>query len=204
MSAKRVYHDSSEAFLADDTLGPDDYRFAADKLEVKPSVIQAIAHIESLQRPFSAPHRPIIRIEPHWWRKLAYSPRARKEIDELKPLNPDDQAIRWEHFEWIYGVDPDAAVKSTSFGAFQIMGFNHELCGFKDPLGFLAAMKHGAGAQTLAFVRFVLASPQLHQAMRTMTFPQIASHYNGPQYEKNQYHIKLRQSVRKFDAPVAA
>lgn len=200
----RVYHDASEPFLSDQTLGADDYAWAGKKLQCSPSVVQAIAQIESLQKPFWKPDHPVIRIERHWWKKRAYEG-ARKRIDELDPLNggPDDQDIRWENFEYLFGFDPDAAVGCTSFGAFQFMGFNHAACGFADPVSFLAGMRKGAGAQTAAFVRFVESSPALHRAIRSRAFVEIARHYNGPRYDRNQYDVKLRQAVRRFDAASA-
>lgn len=142
--------------------------------------------------------RPIIRIELAYFKRFAYSPRAAREIDALRTLNPEDQARRWDNFDWLYSVDPQAAVKATSWGAFQIMGFNHESCGFEDPLMFLEAMRQGGGAQVSAFVRFVESGPALLAAMRAASFADVARHYNGPAYARNQYDAKLRQAVARF------
>ena len=47
-----------------------------------------------------------------------------------------------------FRLDPDAALKSCSWGKFQIMGANHALCGEKtDVKGFVAAMAHSERAQ---------------------------------------------------------
>lgn len=198
--AMRIYHGADEAFLTDAALGADDYARAARDLAVKPVWPQTIAHIESLGRPFAPSGRPLIRIEKHWWKREAYAgrpdadrARAAKEIDRIRQLNPDSQADRWENFEVLHSIDPVAAVRCTSFGAFQIMGFNHARCGFSDPLLFLEGMALGAGAQTLAFVNFVRDSPKLHAAMKAGDPPAIALHYNGELYAQNRYDVKLRQ-----------
>lgn len=193
-----MYHDAGEAFVTDRALGADDYRYAQERLEARASMTAATAHVESLQQPFSEAGDPIARIEKHVWNRHAFNDRARKEIGAIKVLNPADQAKRWENFNYLFSVDPLAAVKSTSFGAFQIMGFNHAACGFEDPLAFLDGMQAGAGAQTLAFCRFIEASPALHGAMKRRDFPTYARHYNGKGYERNKYDIKIRTAERRF------
>ena len=195
---QRIYHGADEAFLTDCVLGADDYAFAAKELAIRAEWPQAIAHIESLARPFAENGLPVLRIEDRWWRKLAYSSAAAREIDALKPLNPESQAQRWQNFEHLWSVDPVAVVKASSFGAFQIMGFNHAHAGFQDPLLFKEAMGFGAGAQTMAFVRLVKASPKLHAALKAGDPVAIAIHYNGSGYAANRYDVKLRQLVAKL------
>jgi hypothetical protein len=195
----RVFHGADEAFLTDGVLGADDYARAEAELAVRAAWPKAIAQIESLQRPFADNGRPVVRIEAAYYRRYAYSPKAAGEIRAIKTLNPADQAGRWDNFDWLYSVDPVATVKACSFGAFQIMGFNHELCGFKDPLTFYEAMRMGAGAQTMGFVEFVRASPQLHAGMKARDPVAVALHYNGSAYARNRYDVHLRQLTAKFD-----
>jgi hypothetical protein len=89
------------------------------------------------------------------------------------------------------GDEPDPALKSASWGLFQIMGFNHELAGFPDVRSFANAMATSEGAQLDAFVSFVLAQPIMAEHLREKKWAEFAKRYNGPGYQQNQYDTKL-------------
>ena len=180
-----------------------DYDDAAAIAGVAPVWLQTIAQIESLQTALSAAGQPIIRIEPHWWKKLA--PEEAGAVDELKPLNPSDQARRWANFERLHALNPDAATRCSSFGCSQIMGFNHEICGFKNPGLFLQAMKRGARPQLIATARFIShpRNERLRKAMLAGDVHAVAHHYNGPKYRQNKYDEKLAAGLRRFGDAMA-
>jgi hypothetical protein len=92
----------------------------------------------------------------------------------------------------INGGDPDAALLSTSWGMFQIMGFNHQRAGYDDVRAFVNAMAMGEDAHLRAFARFVLSDGGgLAQRLRDRDWTEFARAYNGAGFAKNQYDAKL-------------
>lgn len=107
----------------------------------------------------------------------------------------------WARLHLAMSLDREAALKSASVGAFQIMGFNHARAGFATVEQFWEAHKSGIGAQLDAFVTFILADKNLTRAFRALsTDPEacrgFARLYNGDGYEKNAYHTKLAARVK--------
>lgn len=99
-------------------------------------------------------------------------------------------------------LDRKAALRSASWGAPQIMGFNHKLAGFDDVETFVAAMKSGIRAHLLAFVAFIKNSHLADELRRVSNDPEdcrpIARGYNGEAYAANDYHSKIAAAHRKW------
>lgn len=87
-------------------------------------------------------------------------------------------------------LDRTAALRSTSWGLFQVMGFNHGLCGYGDVEGFVRAMAEGEGAHLQAFVAYVERCG-LAQSLRDQDWPHFGYGFNGPLYAVNRYDTKL-------------
>ncbi len=104
---------------------------------------------------------------------------GRREYDRLA------QAIA------LCGDDPGPALRSCSWGMFQIMGFNHETSGFDDVEGFVNAMATSERDQLLAFCQFVLSHEAMAKALRAHEWAEFARRYNGPGFRKNKYDAKL-------------
>ena len=166
----------------------EDFGKMAKALDVPSHWPQAIAQIETNNKPFTVEGHPVIRFEGHHWRKRRAPTPAGKGFDKVR--NPRNLGERWDQFLAMAKADRDAAILSHSFGAFQIMGFNYKVCGFTRPADFAAAMQSKDG-QAAAFVRFVQRGPALVAALRNNDERTIAKHYNGPRYERNRYHLKL-------------
>ncbi|MBP5090274.1 DUF3380 domain-containing protein, partial [Pseudomonas chlororaphis] len=70
------------------------------------------------------------------------------------------------------------------------MGFNYPACGFSTVRDFAEAHRAGADEQLAAFVQFI-DRPPFRDALRTKDWAVFAAAYNGPDYAKNQYNIRL-------------
>ncbi|MVM34982.1 DUF3380 domain-containing protein [Spirosoma sp. HMF4905] len=90
-----------------------------------------------------------------------------------------------------------AAMLSTSWGRYQIMGFNYEDCGYSSVEAFVAAMKTGELAQLNAFIAFVKAN-QIDDELRTHNWAGFAYRYNGAGYKANNYDGKLAAAYAKY------
>lgn len=99
----------------------------------------------------------------------------------------------------LLSLQPELAMDSASYGSFQIMGENAELCGYKSAHEMIAAYNNGGESEQLnSFVRFV-KSTKLDDELRALDFAAFARGYNGSQYRLNKYDIKLHDAYKKFE-----
>jgi hypothetical protein len=159
-----------------------DYQSAADQIGVEVAAVKAIAEVESSGRGFQA-GRPVIRLEAHWFGKL-----TGYQFNESHPhiscrawtpsLAARNQGEAWEQFEEAAELDEGAAIQSTSWGAYQLMGFHWKTLGYESPQAMREAMATDEG-QLDAFVRFVNADPVLVDALKRHDWHAFAGRYNG-------------------------
>jgi hypothetical protein len=104
-------------------------------------------------------------------------------------------------FNEAFRLDPKAAMLSTSWGAFQIMGENYKECGFKSVDEFVTVLRTGDDAHLTAFCRYVL-SRKLQVYLADLTKPTNAAgfayRYNGSLYEKHDYDGQLIKAAQYF------
>ncbi len=185
-----------------------DIESAARELNVEVAAIKAVNQVESAgRRGFLANGKIMILFEGHvFWKelkKLGINPRNHiagnenilyeswtKKHYKGGPLEHDrlNQAIK---------INKNAALASASYGKFQIMGNNYKACGFNSVEDFVNAQVTGEGAQLMAFVNFLKAN-NLVTALRNKNWAAFARGYNGSEYAKNQYDVKLAAAYKKF------
>jgi hypothetical protein len=93
------------------------------------------------------------------------------------------------------GVEP--VLKSASWGMGQVMGFNHEVAGFASAAEMVEAMKSGEDTQVAAMASF-LNKNDLTDALVRKDWASFAKRYNGEDYWKNKYDIKLAEQYQRF------
>lgn len=111
------------------------------------------------------------------------------EVESAGQMN----ATRFEphiHARYPNVAEPKRTQLATSYGAFQIMGFNHEVCGFSSPQDMITAMATPEG-QLQAFAGFIQGNPRIHNALKAKDWATFASGYNGPAYAQNNYDNKM-------------
>lgn len=110
-----------------------------------------------------------------------------------------DGIAEFARFEVAKGLDRNAAMLSSSWGAFQIMGFNYKSAGYSSVEEFVEAMHNSEANQLLAFVRFVKAQG-LDVHLRSRDWAAFARGYNGPKYAVNKYDKRLKQAYEAYAA----
>ena len=99
-------------------------------------------------------------------------------------------------------LDAEAAFKATSWGMFQIMGFNHKLAGYDSAQAMVEAFKQGEQVQLEAFLTFISnvkhKGKLLIQWLREKNWAMFAEGYNGAGYAANQYDVKLAREDKKW------
>lgn len=189
-------------------LTDDDFARAAKELNVEEAVIRAVAEVEAAGGGFLPDGRPKILYEAHIFHKETKGAHV-KAVDRKgtklsspswnRSLYGASGIHQHERYENARQLNPDAANKACSWGMFQILGQNHEACGFADSQSFVDAMFSGAPAHLDAFVKFIKAN-KLDGALRRKDWKSFAHSYNGPGYAQNKYDIKMAAAYRRLSA----
>jgi len=169
---------------------------AAKKIGCPVAAVRAVIDVES-RGGFLPDGRPKILFERHYFCRL-----TKGKFDQS---NPDISATKWGGYKGgaaeydrlgrAIKLDRDAALRSASWGAFQIMGDNFKMCGFSAVEDFVTAMVAGEPEQLEAFVQFVKKSG-LDDELRRLDWTGLARGYNGPAYKTNHYDEKLEAAFR--------
>ncbi len=153
---------------------------------------------------------PIIACEGHQFHKFTHH-----KYDETHPLlsyrykkkagwqwrkNNRNQTVAWKTLNDAMELDADAALKATSWGMCQVMGFNYPSCGYKDVFAFVEAMKAGSLGQLQAFVGYCKHRPGMISALRRKNFTAMALAYNGKDY--GDYDKKFERAYGRLGGKV--
>lgn len=162
----------------------------ADQLGVHPADLEAIAEVESNGFGWFADGRMKILFEKHWFYKLIDPAKRAKAVNaglaRAKWIAPKDggyteqksSAQRYKILQDAIAIDEDAAYQSISMGKFQIMGFNHGLCGFVSAKQMFGQFVDSEANQLRAFANF-LKGKNLIPALKARDFAEIEKVYNG-------------------------
>jgi hypothetical protein len=153
---------------------------------------------------FRADRRPQILFERHKFREFT-SGRFDEEAPEISGPAGGYGSIgaQYERLERALslcereGLGVEPAFKSASWGMGQVMGFNHRVAGFASAADMVESMKSGEDAQIKAMVGFFIANG-LRDALVGKDWVSFAKRYNGKNYWKNKYDIKLAQHYNRF------
>jgi hypothetical protein len=161
-----------------DTLTDRDFKLAAGRLGCDVAAIKAIWEVEAVGRHFLADRSVVRRFEPHHfprsgWSDIGFSVRE-GEAPWRASLRLSDESM----FRRAAGLDADAAMRASSWGAPQIMGFNHADAGFASARDMVAHMAVSAAHQLGAFVQLV-ETWGIAGAIRAHDWTSFARHYNG-------------------------
>lgn len=181
----------------------DKWAALALRLGVEEAALRAVAQVESRGSGFLADGKPKILFEGHIFHRLThgrYSASAPQisypKWDRKKYTSPNGE---WKRLEAAASLDADAALQSASWGAFQIMGFNYAACGCENVSRFVELQHQDADGQVECFAR-LLSRPgsPLIAASQKRDWAKFARLYNGPEYAKNAYDVKLRTAYEAF------
>ncbi len=168
-----------------------DVESAATKLGCQVAAVRAVLDVES-RGGFLPDGRPKILFERHFFRRLTNKKYDADypAISNKTPGGYSGGAAEYDRLAKAIKLNRDAALRSASWGAFQIMGDNCTLAGFGDVEDFVAAMVAGEAGQLMAFVGFV-QSAGLADELRRLDWAGFARGYNGANYVINRYDKKL-------------
>ena len=166
--------------------------------------IHAVLDVETRGGGFDRHNRPKMLFEPHIFYRELKNPaeRAKAVKDGLaykkwgtKPYPKDS----YPRLELAMVINRSAALRSASWGLGQIMGFNHLLAGFPTAIEMVSAFLVDEEIHLQAMVKFII-SAKLAAKLRARDWAGFARGYNGSQYAKNGYHLKLAAAFKKWQA----
>ncbi len=186
----------------------EDYLRAAQMLGVEVAVVKAVQEVETGGKGgFYSIGHPAILFEGHiFWKelnKVGLSPEnyvaGREDIlyPKWTKVYYTGDSREYSRLGRAMIVDQHSALRSASWGAFQIMGFNFNLCGCSTINEFVAKMHESEGAQLDLFIAFIKHN-NLDKPLREHNWAEFAKRYNGASYAQNSYDTRLESAYKKY------
>lgn len=197
--------------LSEKSLKEDDFISVAKQLSVEVPSIKAVCEVESMGSGFLADGRPKILFEGHiFWAQLK---KKGKDPQQFIASNEDilfpkwtktfykGNALEYSRLSRAQSIDYEAALASTSWGTFQIMGFNYKQCGYNSLAAYINSCYINSGHHLKAFAAFI-TSAGLLKHLKEKNWAAFAMGFNGSAYKQNQYDTKLSAAYAKHAAKV--
>jgi len=184
---------------------------AAQLLDVELAAIKAVNEVESLGTGFLPNGKPKILFERHiFYRQLQQTDAdhaialatQNPNLVNPKPGGYAGGATEHQRLSNARLIDNDAALAATSWGLFQIMGFHWEKLGYTSVQAYAAAMDVSEREHLAAFVGFIRSDSALHKAMKNRKWGQFARIYNGSDYRRHLYDVRLARAYERHAQPV--
>lgn len=182
----------------------------ANRLGIEPALLKAVQIVEAAGRDgFLSDGRPQILFEGHIMYKEFHKKFPDRDLAYLCKKFSTVFYPKWDKSKYFGGlgeykrlelakeIDEECALKATSWGMFQIMGFNHNLCGCQDVFDFVHKMSESHEKQLELMYYFMNNSGCLKE-LKEKDWAGFAKKYNGPGYAQNAYDQKLRNAYENF------
>lgn len=160
---------------------------------IEPKALDAVMIVESSGAGFNLDGSIKIQFEPTWFRKYT----GKKIANGV-----EGQHAEWLAFNEAFGIDSTAALKSTSWGLGQVMGFNHKAAGYSTPEEMVRDFKESEVNQLKGMLNFISANGYTIRALREKDWETFAKHYNGPLYKDFNYDTRLAKAYSLSKLPV--
>ena len=182
----------------------------ANRLGIEPALLKSVQIVEAAGRDgFLSDGRPQILFEGHIMYKEFHKKFPDRDLAYLCKKFSMVFYPKWDKSKYFGGlgeykrlelakeIDEECALKATSWGMFQICGFNHNLCGCKDVFDFVHKMSESHEKQLELMYYFMNNSGCLKE-LKEKDWAGFAKKYNGPGYAQNAYDQKLRNAYENF------
>jgi hypothetical protein len=155
-------------------------------------VLKSIIQVESGQHGFHpVTGKIIIQFEPAWFMREYKDWAAETRHTTWHSNKVGNQDAEWKAFNSAFAVNADAAMKSTSVGMMQLMGFHYAETGFKKVGHMWDFAKESEHNQVLLAIKWIKTVPPLDLAIKKKDWHKIAYYYNGENYSAFCYDTRL-------------
>lgn len=187
------------------TIDESDYISAAADLSCEVEAIKAVAMSEtaatgSFYAEVNSDAVPAILYERHYFHRLtsgAHSD-ANPDISNASRGGYGKFSAQYPKLLKAYALNKSAALKSASWGKFQIMGANYSAAGYSSVEDFVVGMSISEKNHLKAFVSFIKEDSRLSRSIVSKDWLSFARAYNGPAQEG--YDTKMRDNYNDLKA----
>jgi len=180
-----------------------DFKEAALQLKVELPVIMAVCEVEAPMGGFKSNGELVILFERHKFSQFTGGVYSLSHPDISNVRAGGYSKNEHARLQAAVKLNRLAALKSTSWGKFQIMGFNYKVCGYSSIQEFINAMYKSEREQLKAFMNFI-KSQGLVDELQRKDWAGFARGYNGKAYAINKYDKKLSAAYDKLKIRHAA
>ncbi len=181
----------------------------ATEAGLDPAALLAVAEVESggcALFTVEGRKEPAIRFEGHYFdRRLSgrirdYARKHGLSAPEAGAIrNPAVQAERWLLLERAMGLNPKAALESTSWGLGQVMGAHWQWLGYESVKAMVAEARGSVVGQVQLMLRYI-DKAGLAGLLRAHDWRGFARRYNGPAFARNRYDTRMAEAWRRWHA----
>lgn len=162
------------------------------------AALQAVIEVESNGNGFASSNRLTIQFEPSWFKRTAKDWRKHDKLATWVNNGVKNQDKEYQAFNSAFQYSPAAAMKSSSIGLMQVMGFHYKLLGFKTVSEMWDFAKQSEANQLELGIRFIKSNKKLDNALKNKDWATFAYFYNGAQYKKFNYDTRMAVAYKKF------
>jgi len=184
--------------LAAPAVSPEDIAAYAARLGCKIKQLNAVAKVESAGGGFDKTGKPKILFERHWFHRLTKGKWSVAPFSNPSPGGYGESS--WRKLESACAHDPDAAFSSASWGKFQVMGGHWAKLGYPSAYAMAWTTVQSEADHYEMLVRYIEAFGLREELQALSDNPDdcraFAKGYNGPAYERFDYHEKLAEAMR--------
>lgn len=179
------------------------------KINVEPALLKAVQLVESGSRNgFLESGKPQILFEGQVFYKLIVENFGISEARSVNIKHPKICYPSWDRTKYLGGekewtrldkartIYPDLADMATSWGMFQIMGFNYSLTGCTSIQEFVDKMSTSREEQFILGINFMEKTGCL-KYLRAHEWAKFAKAYNGPGYAQQKYDKILESTYKR-------
>lgn len=152
---------------------------------VELKTILAVIQVEAGSDGFADNGRIKIQFEPYWF----------NHYEGVRIANKvEGQKAEYEALYDAGNIDVESAFLSTSWGLGQVMGFNHKRAGYSDAKSMVMDFCKSEQAQLKGMLKFIVTGKNMLEALEAKDWRAFAYEYNGPRYEKFDYHNRMAKA----------
>jgi len=174
----------------------------AGTLAVNATSLWALLTVETRGFGYLADRRPKILFERHVFHKRTGGRFSATNADISSPNSGRYSPLgtgEYARLTRAIALDRGAALESASWGLGQVMGFNASKLQYPNVDEMIASCLQSEDAQLEGSSRFILDNPALAAAFRAKNWAKVAFFYNGEQFARNQYDVKLERYHDLFE-----
>lgn len=179
----------------------------AKALGILAPALRAVIEIEARSSGFNSDGTPVILFERHVFRQRLIA-NGKAQVAEKAMRERPDLCNTASGGYGLYSAQHGrlnaaaqyhrgSALESASWGLGQVMGYHWKSLGYPSLQSFINAMYRDEASQLDAMCRYIKTN-KLVKALQNKDWKAFAHGYNGPEYAKNQYDVKLAAAYKKW------